>query len=161
VLKGKAEAEERVRKSLKEKDKVETIAQENQVAVQKLYKAIPEAPIVVEATMEEQVLNIGEVIKGFIEKIQDLWLRKMPRTPPKVCKGGEIMETITITNIKKIQEECTKICEESAQVWKKLIEYPEIKAIEAKLREVKEHAHQAIDMVSTLLPMECKSSILS
>jgi hypothetical protein len=34
----------------------------------KLYKELPEVPLVVEATMEEQLLNIGEVIKGFISK---------------------------------------------------------------------------------------------
>jgi hypothetical protein len=38
---------------------------ENPRSFQKLYKTIPEVPIVVEAIMEEQVLNISEVIKGF------------------------------------------------------------------------------------------------
>jgi translation initiation factor IF-2 len=63
VLKDKTEAEERVRKSLKEKDEVETIAQKTQEVVQKLYKAIPEVPIVVEATMEEQVLNMVKSLR--------------------------------------------------------------------------------------------------
>jgi cell fate (sporulation/competence/biofilm development) regulator YmcA (YheA/YmcA/DUF963 family) len=39
--------------------------QKTQATVQKLYKEIPEVPLVVEATMEEQVQMIGEVIKGF------------------------------------------------------------------------------------------------
>jgi hypothetical protein len=65
LLKDKTEAKERVSKSIMEKDGVEHIVQKTQVVVQKLYKEIPEVPIVVEDTMEEQVLNIGEVIKGF------------------------------------------------------------------------------------------------
>jgi len=43
-----------------------------QTTVQKLYKAIPEVPLVVEETMEEQVKMIGEVIKGFRRQIEDL-----------------------------------------------------------------------------------------
>jgi hypothetical protein len=65
VMKYKNEVKERVRKSIKEKDKAKNIAQKSQTVAQKLYKAIPEVPIVVEATMEEQALKIGEVIKGF------------------------------------------------------------------------------------------------
>jgi hypothetical protein len=41
------------------------MANKTQAAVQKLYKAIPKVPLVVEATMEEQVQMIGEFIKGF------------------------------------------------------------------------------------------------
>jgi hypothetical protein len=41
------------------------MVQKTQAVIQKLYKEMPEVPIVVEATMEEQVLKIGEVIKGF------------------------------------------------------------------------------------------------
>jgi hypothetical protein len=65
VMKDKNEAKERVNKSLKEKDEDESIVQKTQAVVHKLYKEIPEVPIVVEATMEEQVLKINEVIKGF------------------------------------------------------------------------------------------------
>jgi hypothetical protein len=36
-----------------------------QEIVQKLYKDIPKVPLVVEATMEEKVQMISEVIKGF------------------------------------------------------------------------------------------------
>jgi hypothetical protein len=41
-----------------------------------------------------------------------------------------------LPTLRGIEGECTKICEESAQVWKKLIEDPKMKAIEANLREV-------------------------
>jgi hypothetical protein len=65
VMKEKNEAEERVKKALKEKDEAKTIAQKTQAPVHKLYKTILEVPIVVEDTMEEKVLDINEVIKGF------------------------------------------------------------------------------------------------
>jgi hypothetical protein len=110
--------------------------QKIQEAVQNLYKEIPEFPIVVEATMEEQVLNIGEVIKGLREQIQDLQLRNMPGTPLEMCKGRERMETTTIANIKRREGECEKLYEESAQVWIELIEDPKMKSMEARLREV-------------------------
>jgi hypothetical protein len=62
----------------------------------------------------------------------------MPGTPPEVCEGRERMEMTTVSNIKKVEGECTKLYEESAQVWTKLIEDPKMKAIEAKLREAQE-----------------------
>jgi seryl-tRNA synthetase len=103
VLKGKNKFEERVKKYLKEKDEVESITQKTQEVVQKIYKEILEVPIVIEATMEEHVLNIGEVIKGFRETIQDLQLMKMLGNPPEVYKCRERMEMTTVANINKIE----------------------------------------------------------
>ena len=54
---------------MKEKDEAEKMAQHIQTTIQKLYKYIPKAPLIVEATMEEQVSKIGEVMKGFREHI--------------------------------------------------------------------------------------------
>jgi hypothetical protein len=65
VMKDKNQVEERVNKSIKEKDEAEILAHKTQAVIQKLYKAIMEVLIVVEATMEEQVLKIGKVVKGF------------------------------------------------------------------------------------------------
>jgi len=45
VMKYNNEDEERVRKSLKEKDKAEIMAQKTQVVIHKLYKAISEVLI--------------------------------------------------------------------------------------------------------------------
>jgi predicted transcriptional regulator len=58
VMNNKYEAEERAKKSLKE-----NITHKTQAVFQKLYKSIPEVPIVVECTMEEKVLKIMDVIK--------------------------------------------------------------------------------------------------
>jgi hypothetical protein len=83
-IKDKNKFEERVRKSLKEKDEVENIMQKTKETFQKLYKSNPKVPIVVEATMEEQVLKIKEVIKGFRSQIEELQLWSAPGTPLEV-----------------------------------------------------------------------------
>jgi heterodisulfide reductase subunit B len=65
ILKEKSEVEEKDERILKEKDEVEQQVEKIQQAIQKLYKDILEIPMVVEATLEEQVSKIREVIKGF------------------------------------------------------------------------------------------------
>jgi len=57
---------------MKEKDNAENMEHHIQMVFQNLYREILEAPIVVEVTMEEQVLNIGKVIKGLCTIIEDL-----------------------------------------------------------------------------------------
>jgi len=64
ALKKKYVTEERFDIVVKEKDKVESMAKKTQATIQNLYTTILEVPLVVEATMEEQVQTIGEVIKG-------------------------------------------------------------------------------------------------
>jgi hypothetical protein len=49
---------------IKEKDKANNMMKKTQATFQNLYKVIPEFPLVVEETMEEQVQAISEVIKG-------------------------------------------------------------------------------------------------
>jgi hypothetical protein len=87
--------------------------------------------------MEEQVEMIGEFITGFQSQIEDLNLRSMPRSPTEVCEGRKRTKTTTVSNIKKIEGEFMKLCEENTHVRKYLIEYTEMKLIEANLREVK------------------------
>jgi hypothetical protein len=70
------------------------------------------------------------------------------------------MVMTTVSNIKRIEGECTKLCEESAGL-DKLVEDPEMKAIEAKLREAQEHAQQASERVATLPPVERMTTILA
>jgi hypothetical protein len=62
----------------------------------------------------------------------------MPRFPPEVHEGREIMTTTTVVNIKNIEGEYTKLCEENAQVWTELIEDPNMKVVESKIRESQE-----------------------
>lgn len=74
IMKDKNKADKMASKDFKEKDEAKILAQKTQAIVHKLYKAILKVPIVVEATMEEKVLKIGEVIKRFRSQIEDLQL---------------------------------------------------------------------------------------
>jgi hypothetical protein len=64
----------------------------------------------------------------------------MAKSPLQVHRGKMRTTTTIVANIKKIEGECMKLCEENAQVWKELIEYLDMKVVEAKLREVQENA---------------------
>jgi hypothetical protein len=48
-----------------------------------------------------------------------------------VHEGRERMTMKTISNIKKVEGECSKLCEESAHIWTEIIEDPEMKGVEA------------------------------
>jgi predicted nucleic acid-binding Zn-ribbon protein len=120
---------------LKEKDEVEQQAEKIQQAIQKLYKDIPEMSMVVEATLEEQVSKIREVIKGFHTRIEDLESHTTPGTPPEEKAQRERTTMTSVASIKSLDEECTKLCEESTQIWTNLMEDPEMKVVEARLRD--------------------------
>jgi seryl-tRNA synthetase len=83
VMKEKNEVEERVETTIKVKEEAKKMAQKTQATIQKMYKEIPKVPLVVEVSMEEQVLRISEVIKGFCIKIEDMQSRTMPGTSPE------------------------------------------------------------------------------
>jgi len=57
VVKSNEGLKERAMKELHEKDEVEAMVQKRQVVVQKLYKQVPKVPLVIEATMEEQLVK--------------------------------------------------------------------------------------------------------
>jgi hypothetical protein len=111
--------------------------------------------------VEEQLLNIGEVIKGFREQIQDLQLRRTLGTPLEVHEGMVRMAMTTISHINKVEDECEKLCKESVQVLKELMGDPKMKAIEAKLREVQYQVHEVAEKVETLPPVESMTTILA
>jgi hypothetical protein len=84
----------------------------------------------------------------------------MPGFPTKVRKGRMRTKTTTISNIKKIEGECAKLCEENAQVWTKLIEDLEMMVVDAKIREAKEQAQHVVEREATLPSIACMSAIL-
>jgi len=85
----------------------------------------------------------------------------MPGLPPEVREGRERMTTTYVANIKKIDDECAKLCEENAEVWIELIEYPEMKIIEENLRDVQEQAQLVVERETTLPQVEHMLAILS
>jgi hypothetical protein len=118
-------------------------------------------PMVVEATLEEQVSNIKEVIKGFHTRIKDLESCTTPGTPPEEKEERERTTMTTVASIKRLEEECTKLCEESTQIWKNMMEDPEMKVVEARLRDAQEKAQKASENISTLPPVERMMTILA
>jgi hypothetical protein len=106
-------------------------------------------------------MKIGEVIKGVRSKIEDLQLQSTLGMPPKVRAGRERMALTVVANIKKVKEECTKLCEKSAQIWTNLVEDPGMKVVEAKLREAQEKGQEYLGRINTLPPAECMTTILA
>jgi hypothetical protein len=45
----------------------------------------------------------------------------MLEMPPEVHEGRVRMEMTSVSNIKKVEYECANICEESLQVWTKIM----------------------------------------
>jgi len=123
-MKKKNEAKEKDEKALREKDETEKMAQWIQTVVQNLYKEILEVPIVVEATMEEHVSRIGEVIKGFHTRIEDLQSHTALGTPLEERERRERIAMTMVANIKNLDEESVKLCEEILQIWTNLMEDP-------------------------------------
>jgi hypothetical protein len=81
IMKTKEGAEERETKNPKRRRMMQKLwYRRRRPLSNKLYKQVPEVPLVIEATMEEQLLKIGEVMKRFREQIQDLQLQSMPDT---------------------------------------------------------------------------------
>jgi hypothetical protein len=74
ILKEKKGIEEREMKSQKEKDDSRSYGTEDINHYPTVIQTSTQVPLVIEATMEEQLLNIGEVMKRFREKIKDLQL---------------------------------------------------------------------------------------
>jgi hypothetical protein len=136
MIKEKNEAKEKTEKVLKEKNRAEEMELWIQTVIQKLYKEIPEVPMVVEAIMEEHISRIGEAIKGIFTRIEDLKSHSTLRTPPEEREERERIAITMVVNIKKLDKECVKFYEESSQIWMNLMEDPEMEDIESKLRDV-------------------------
>jgi hypothetical protein len=66
----------------------------------------------------------------------------------------------SVASIKRLDEECVKLCEESMQIWTNMMEDPEMKVVEARLRDVQEKAQKALENISMLPPAECMMAIL-
>jgi len=59
-------------------------------------------------------------------------------------------ETLLVAKIKKFEDDCAILCEESAKVWEEIMEYLEMKVVEAKLREAQGWENEASKKASTL-----------
>ena len=93
-------------------------------------------PMVVEEILEEQVSNIKDFIKGLYTRIEDLESRNTWGMPPEENSQRERTIMTIIENIKKLDEECTNLCEERTHIWNNLMEDPKINSMEARLRDM-------------------------
>jgi hypothetical protein len=67
--------------------------------------------MVVEATREEHVSKISEVIQGFCTRIKEFEVWNTLGTPPEEKEQIERTIIISVASIKMMDEECRKICE--------------------------------------------------
>jgi hypothetical protein len=91
--------------------------------------------MVVEATLEEQVSNIKEFIKGFHFMIEYLESCTTPVTPPEEKVERERTTMAAVASIKRMEKECANLCEENAHIWKNMMEDPDMKVVEARIRD--------------------------
>jgi hypothetical protein len=112
---------EKVTKSLKEKEEVNRWHKKVHTAIQKLYKEVPEVSMVVEAMVEEQVVNISEAIKGLHMNITELEVCATPGTPLEERAQREWTVQTTVEKIKILEQECIKICDEGTHMWTEIM----------------------------------------
>jgi hypothetical protein len=65
-----------------------------------------------------------------------------------------------VENIKKSEDECTRICEDGAQFWTNLVEGPKMNPVETRLRDVQEKAWKDLERINTLPHVEQMRTIL-
>jgi hypothetical protein len=75
-----------------------------------------------------------------------------PSTPPEEREQWEKTTMTTMESIKSLDEECTKLYEESTQVWTQLLENAELQALEQRLQTVQEKAQKFKETMNTLPP---------
>jgi hypothetical protein len=92
--------------------------------------------MVVDETLEEMVSKIIEFIEGFHTRIREFEVCTTLGTPLEENKQREITVVTLVASIKIMEEELGKVCEESTQLWKKLMEDPKMKFVEERLRNV-------------------------
>jgi hypothetical protein len=54
----------------------------------------------------------------------------MPGTPPEEKEQRERTTTTSVENIKSLDQECVRLCDESTHIWTQLTMNPELKEIE-------------------------------
>jgi hypothetical protein len=87
-----------------------------------------------------QVEKLTEAVQQLQQRITDLELHTIPDTPQYVRNQREETAQSTVETIKFIALKCKKLSDHSAQMYEQLTEYPELKALESQIQEVKYQA---------------------
>jgi hypothetical protein len=99
-----------------EREKVSQKIERMQQEFRQVYKELPKVPMEVETLIEQQVSNIDKVIQGFRSNIIELESCAIPGTPPEEIDQRENMVNTSVENIKILEAECAKLCEENTKV---------------------------------------------
>jgi hypothetical protein len=83
-----------------------------------------------------------------------------PGTPPEEREGRE-RTIMTSIETSRIGGRMCKSMKESAKIWKDLVEDPEMKVVEEKLRDAQEKAQKDSESINTLPPAESMTTILA
>ena len=88
-----------------------------------------------EDRVENHVAQLTKVIQQLQQIIADLELRTVPNIPQDVWDEREEVARSAVEIIKAFTMECKKLSDHSAQIYEKLTEDPELKALESQLQE--------------------------
>jgi hypothetical protein len=92
----------------------------------------------VDTPIEAHVSKLDESIQGFCLKIIELEAHTIPGTPLEEREKMEKMMNTTVENIKSLETESSKLCEESTEVWSRLIEDVQLQEIGQKIQALQE-----------------------
>jgi hypothetical protein len=107
-----------------------------QQAFKQVYKELPEVPMEVDTPIEEKVSKISvKIFKDLCSNIIELEAHAIPGTPPEEREKREKMVNTTVENIKSLEVECAKLCEESTEFWTRLTEDVELQEIGQKIQD--------------------------
>jgi hypothetical protein len=81
------------------------------------------------------VVQLKEVIQQLHQRIVDLELRTIPKTPQEIIDLREENDRSTVGRMKALSLECKKLSSRSDQTYENLMENPELQALESHLQE--------------------------
>jgi hypothetical protein len=88
--------------------------------------------------VEHQLVHLVEDIQQIQQIIVDLELRIVPITALDVQEQREAIARRTFERIKALDMGCKQLSDHSAQIYERLTEDPELKALESQLQEAKQ-----------------------
>jgi hypothetical protein len=93
-----------------------------------------------EERVPQQVAQLEEVIQQLQQRIADLELCTVPKTPQEVRDLREAIVCNAIGRLKTLALECKQLSARSTQTYENLMKNPELQTLEVQLKEAKQHA---------------------
>jgi hypothetical protein len=86
------------------------------------------------------VAQLEEVIQQLQQRIVDLELHTVPKTPQDIRDLREATFHNAVDGLKSLALECKKLSNQRAQTYENLTKNLELQALESQIKEVKQHA---------------------